>query len=374
MEFDLKVRDAQYAVKLLGITAKLNSADFDGQILIKVHDDKVLFISNNGSSGISCEVPAIVTTPGQASLLFSQIKTFFMTFSPWDGDYGVKKFAFKTKDNKLTVYAKIHNESGRITNSRLKLDTQTPSAFLTEVILQEPNLILNSSIIKTAIEKSFYAIDKNSVQDYVRGLRVLVDDSAVKFTATNGAVVSDFTIKGEGPLKDGEYFLSFEFLSGLRRLLTDDTQLFFELQRTKNMLTFDNVVYWSKSAMYREYPEYSRVFELADKSLVLDKNTLLNGVSSIEDVWDSDDHNRLTIELKNNELTLTTDKALFEYGEFEGLPDFVIDVDGKDFLNILRTIADDEVRLKCGDERQGMTVESVGWDDHRTYLVSLVRR
>jgi DNA polymerase III sliding clamp (beta) subunit (PCNA family) len=126
--------------------------------------------------------------------------------------------------------------------------------------------------------------------------------------------------------------------------------------------------------MYREYPEYSRVFELADKSLVLDKNTLLNGVSSIEDVWDSDDHNRLTIELKDNELTLTTDKARFEYGEFEGLPDFVIDVDGKDFLNILRTIADDEVRLKCGDERQGMTVESVGWDDHRAYLVSLVRR
>lgn len=374
MEFELKVQDAQYAIKLLGITAKLNTADFDGQVLLKVSDDKVLFISNNGSSGLSCEIPATITTPGQVSLLFSQIKTFFMTFSPWNGEYGVKTFVFKTKEDKLTVYAKIHNESGRITNSRLKLDTQTPSAFLTEVSVQEPNLILNSSIIKTAIEKSFYAIDKNSLQDYVRGLRILVSDSVVKFTATNGAVVSDFTIKGEGPLQDGEYFLSFEFLSGLRRLLTEDTQLFFELQRAKNILRFDNVVYWSKSSMYKEYPEYNGVFSLFDKEFTLDKSTLLNGVSSIEDVWDSDDHNRLTIELKDAQLTLNTDKAMFEYGEFEGVPNFVLDVDGKDFLNILRTIADDDIRLKCGDERQGMTVESEGWDDHRAYLVSLVRR
>ena len=374
MEFALKASYAQQAIKLLSVTAKQNTTDFEGQILIKALDDEVLFLSNNGNSGISCKFPANVTTKGHLAVIFSKMKTFLMTFSPWDGELGVKDFLFKLVDNKLNISAEIHNQDDHLTKGNLKLETQKPSAFISEVFPQSPNLILNSSVIKSAIDKSLYAIDNSSLQDFVRGLRVFVNDGEIKFTSTNGSVISDYTITNEGTLKDGEYFLSHDFLSGIRRLIVDDVQWFFELNTTKNILSFDNVIYWAKSSMYKEYPRYQEVFKLFDKSLVIDRYTILSGLSSMEDVWNVDDHNRLTLELKDDKFIMQTDNAVFECPDMEKGADFSVDVDGRDLLNTFRAMSDAYITLKLSEETRGVIAESKGFEDHRAYLVCLTRR
>lgn len=374
MEFALKAADAQRAIKLLGITAKQNTSDFEGQILIKALADEVLFLSNNGDSGISCRFPATVTTQGHLTVLFSKIKTFIMTFSPWDGEHGVKDFLFVSKENRLNIDVEIYNSNNYITKGNLKLETQKPSAFISEVFPQSPNLILNSNIIKSAIEKSLYAIDNGSLQDFVRGLRIFVNNGEIKFTSTNGSVVSDYTIKNESTLQDGEYFLSYDFLSGIRRLLVDDIQWFFELGRTKNILSFDNIIYWAKSIMYKEYPKYQEVFNFFDKTLVIDRDIVLSGLSSMEDVWNVDDHNRLTLEFKDGVFVLQTDHAVFECPDISDTIAFNVDVDGKDFLNTLRSMSDAFVTLKLSEETRGVIAESKGFEDHKAFLVCLTRR
>lgn len=374
MEFALKADYAQQAIKLLGVTAKQNTTDFEGQILIKVLADEVLFISNNGDSGISCKFPAEVTTQGHLAVIFSKIKTFIMTFSPWDGDVGVKEFLFKLIEDRLHINAEIYNQNGHITKGNLRLETQKPSAFTSEVFPQSPNLILNSGIIKSAINKSLYAIDNSSLQDFVRGLRIFVDNGEVKFTSTNGSVVSDYTIKNEGTLKDGEYFLSHDFLSGIRRLAVDDAQWFFELSRNKNILSFDNVIYWAKSSMYKEYPRYQDVFNFFDKSLVIDHDTILSGLSSMEGVWNVDDHNRLTLELSDGKFVMQTDHAMFEYPDIVETFSFSVDVDGKDLLNTFKSMSDAFITLKLSEETRGIIVESKGFEDHKAFLVCLTRR
>lgn len=374
MEFCLRTDDAQRAIKLLSTTAKMNSTEFDGQVLMKVSEGEVLFLSNNGNAGISCRLPANVISVGQVNTIFGKVKTFIMTFSPWDGEVGVKEFRFKLDGAKLYIEAEIHNENGQVTKGNLKLETMQPSAFMSEIKVTEPNLILNSNVVKLAIEKGLYAIDKNSPADYVKGLRIFVDETTVRFTSTNGKVVSDFAVRGEKGVKEGEHFFSYDFLMGLRRLLSDDVQLFFELHRTKNILSFDNVVFWSKSLMYSEYPDYMGLFKLFDKTIDVDRETLYSGLSSVIDVLNADDYNRVTLEVADNKLSLKTDNSLFEYPGFQDAPEFVVDLDGRDLLDTLRALNDDVLKVKCLDETHGVIFESAGFEDHKSYVSNLIRR
>ncbi len=374
MEFYVKTEEAQRAFKLLGVTAKVNTTDFEGQILIKALPDSVLFLSNNGRSGISCEIPANVTTQGKTTVIYSKMKSFIMTFVPWDGEIGAKEFHFSSESGKLHVATSTIHLNELETNSNLKLDQARGSAFASQVSLDEPTIILNSSIIKSAIEKGLYAIDSNSTIDYIKGLRMCVEKNTIQFTSTNGHVISDYTVTSEGELKDGDHFLSHEFLMGLRRIIVDDAQLFLEFTKTKTVVALDNVVYWSTALHYKEYPQYMSVFEEEEKEIEVDRETLLNGLSSFVDVLDADDHNRVTIEMVGNRLALKTDNSLFEYPGLTEAVEFSLDLDGREMINTLHALGDDSLKLRSLGSTKGMVFESVGYEDHKSYVVSLKPR
>jgi len=371
MEFFIKTDAVQRAVKLLSVTAKVNTLSFEGQILIKTLDDKVLFLSNNGKSGISCEIPAKIITSGETTVTYSKMKSFIMTFSPWDGETGSKDFQFVTKSPRLHINVITSLESGLETSSSLKLDQIKSSAFVSQVKLTEPNLIINSSLLKSAIDKAIYAIDPSSGIDYVKGLRMLVEGETIRFTSTNARVLSDYAVSGNNKLKDGDYFLSYEFLMGLRRVLIDDTQLFFEITNKKTILSIDDVIFWSTTLSYKDYPEYMGIFSNFDKTVEVDRETLLNGITSFADVLNSEDYNRVTISLKDNTLSLIADDALFEYPGILSNDEFSLDVDGVDLKNTLFSLGDDTLKLKCIDANHGIILESSGFEDHKAYVVNL---
>jgi len=374
MEFYVKTEEAQRAFKLLGVTAKVNTTDFDGQILIKALPDSVLFLSNNGSSGISCEVPANVTTQGKATVIYSKMKSFIMTFVPWDGEIGAKEFHFSSKLGKLHVATSTKHLNELETNSNLKLDQVRGSAFVSQVSLNEPTIILNSSIMKSAIEKGLYAIDAASLTDYVKGLRMCIESNTIRFTSTNGHVISDYAVTSEGDLKEGDHFLSHEFLMGLRRIIIDDAQLFLEFTKSKTVVALDNVVYWSTALHYKEYPQFRSLFKEEEKEIEVDRETLLNGLSSFIDILDEDDHNRVTLEMADSRLALKTDNSLFEYPGMTGTVEFSIDLDGREMIATLHALGDDSLKLRSLGPNKGMVFESVGYEDHKSYVVSLKPR
>jgi len=374
MEFYVKTEEAQRAFKLLGVTAKVNTTDFDGQILIEALPDSVLFLSNNGRSGISCEIPANVTTQGKATVIYSKMKSFIMTFVPWDGEVGAKEFHFISESGKLNVATATKHLNALETNSTLKLDQVRGSAFSSKVPLNTPTIILNSSIIKSAIEKGLYAIDASSTRDYVKGLRMCVVENTIRFTSTNGHVISDYAVTSEGALNEGDYFLSHEFLMGLRRILVDDAQLFLEFTKAKTVVAIDNVVYWATALHYKEYPVYLNVFTDEGPEIEVDKETLLSGLSSFVDVLDTEDNNRVTVEMAANRLALKTDNSLFEYPGVTEAVEFSIDLDGTEMINTLHALGDDTLKLRSLGVNRGMVFESVGYEDHRSYVVSITPR
>lgn len=373
MEFCMSTSDAQNAIKLLSVTARMNVISYEGQVLIKAKEDEVIFISNNGKSGIRCTYPAKVTTQGECSVVFSKIKSFIMTFSPWDGEIGSKEFHFEVSTNKLLIDIETFYEDSS-SKSNLSLNLMKISSFMDQFEMGDPNLILNSSIISSAINKTLYAVDSKSGVDYASGLRMLFTEDQIIFTSTNGKMVSEYSVSNDSTLKEGEYFLSYEFLVGIKRIITDNTQLFFKISKNKINLTFNNICFWANSLSYRDYPNYYTIFENFNKTFEARKDVLLSGLTSVTDVLDPEDFNRVTIEIKDNKFVLKTDSSLFECPGFENIEDITVDVDGMDLIKILQSVSDDYVKFKGTDASNGVTVESMGHEKQRAYIVNLIKR
>jgi len=372
MEFFISTSDIQRAIKLLNVTAKMNVTSFEGQIFIKTGEDNVTFTSRNNNSGLSCVVPAKIITPGKFNVLYSRMKSFIMTFNPWDGEFGAKEFHFKVNHPKLKVNVEIFYENGNSSKSNLNLDYIKESAFLTPETVEKPNLILNSSIMKSAIDKALYAIDPQGTEKFTKGLRMVLKDGLISFTATNGVVVSDYKVANESGLEEGEYFLPYEFLMGLRRILMDDLQLFFDISKQKIKISFDDVLFWSNSLSYDRWPATDSVWGNFDKTVELKREILLSGMSSFIDVLDSDDFNRVTVGMKEKQLFLETDSSLFEYPVLDEDLEFLIDISGKDLINSLNAISDDDIKLKCLDSKNGLILESSGFDNQKAFITNLI--
>jgi len=371
MEFFISTSDIQRAIKLLNVTAKMNVTSFEGQIFIKTGEDNVTFTSRNNNSGLSCVVLAKIITPGIFNVLYSRMKSFIMTFNPWDGEFGAKQFHFKVNHPKLKVNVEIFYENGNSSKSNLNLDYIKESAFLTPETIEKPNLILNSSIMKSAIDKALYAIDPQGVEKFTKGLRMVLKDGIISFTATNGVVVSDYRVANESELEEGEYFLPYEFLMGLRRILMDDLQLFFDISKQKIKISFDNVLFWSNSLSYDRWPATDSVWGNFDKIVELKREILLSGMSSFIDLLDSDDFNRVTVGMKEKQLFLETDSSFFEYPTLDENLEFLIDISGKDLINSLNAISDDDIKFKCLDSKNGVILESSGFDNQKAFITNL---
>jgi len=374
MDFFIAIGDIQRAIKLLSVTAKTNTTSFEGQILIQTKQSSVMFSSTNGNSGLSCEFPAKVTAQGQTSVLYSKMKSFIMTFSPWNQESGVKEFHFIINHPKLKISVEIFNSNTNSSRSSLNIEQIKASANLPIITIGEPNLILNSSIIKSAIDKSLYAIDSHGTEDFMKGMRMQLSKGNITFTATNGKVVSDYVVSNEAGLIEGEYFLSYDFMTGLRRILVDDTQLFFEISKQKIKISFDSVLFWANNLSYKRWPETEKVWALYDKTVEISREILLAGLSSFMDVFDPDDYNRVTVEMKEHKLFVSTDNSLFEYPDLSEDLSFVVDMDGKDLINSLHSLSEDDITVKCLNERSGIILESIGFDKQKAFITNLSRR
>lgn len=373
MEFFMSTSDAQNAIRLMSVTARMNVISYEGQVLIKVKEDEVVFISNNGKSGVRCTYPAKVISQGECSVVFSKIKSFIMTFSPWDGEVGSKEFRFRTSSNKLLIDIESTYEHSSSKNN-LSLNLMKVSSFMDQFEMDEPNLILNSSIVSSAISKTLYAIDNKSGIDFASGLRMLFTDEYIIFTATNGKVVSEYSVPNDSSLKEGEYFLSYDFLAGIKRIIVENTQLFFKILKNKINLTFNNVCFWANSLSYRDYPNYYTVFDNYNRTFEIRRDIILNALASVSDILDPEDFNRVMLEVSNNVLLLKTDSSLFEYPELDIAEDVSTDVDGKDLIKILQSMSDDYIKFKGTDEHSGLIVESLGHEKQRAYIVNLTKR
>jgi DNA polymerase III sliding clamp (beta) subunit (PCNA family) len=378
MQFCVGTSELQQVIKLLGVTAKINSVDTAGKILIEADKSGVVnFFSNNGSTAISCVSTNVkVKSPGKTSIFYNKIRSFVTAFKPWNNECGAKEFCFHLRSDGLYITVDNVHVGGKITKGKLKIDHFLPELVQKPKPFGEVNFILNSSVFKAAVDKIIYAIEPNDFHRHaLQGMSVQFEKDNIYFAGTNGRVLSEYQVKNVSDLTEGNFILKYDFIMGLKRLLMEETQLFFEINDKVINVKFNDIVFTGKPLIGYTYPEYKSALDDFKKSVVINKEVLISNVSPFVDILDSDDYYRLTFSIKNRQLMFESDQAKFvTEQDIDPNVDLIIDINGILMKETIDHIKDDKILLKFSDETGCLIFDSNTFENQKALITHIRRR
>lgn len=378
MDFRIEAGDLQKAIKLLSVTAKMNTLDMTGMVLISATEDgTVEFLSNNGATALLYHSDKVeVQTPGAAVIEYGKIRSFVTSFHVWNGSSGVKDFEFSIDDRSLNVSVVNTHENNKVSEGELNLRTYDVYSVRGPDLMTKPNFTLNSHIFRTATNKVLYAITPSaSGSSFIDGMNISFDDVGIYFVGTNSRILSEYKVKNISDLKEGSFLLRYDFVMGLRRALSEETTIAFEINEREVKACFNNVCFWGKTIIGHEFPEYKPILENYENKIVVDKEVLVSSLLPFGDVLDPDDNFRLTFEINKGEMVFYNDSARFVYSDpvdFDG--SFVIDINGQFLIQTIDTIKDDSILIKFTDENSVLIFDSNNYEDQKALITPIRRR
>lgn len=379
MDFSINVSELQRIIKLLGVVVKSNATDFTGRIFIEAVDNGIEFLVNNGSiSLLYTSTEAKINKPGTTSITYHKIKSFITSFKQWDGSHGAKAFYFKTKGKSIEASVSTLHENDKTVKANIKLTGYSNGVIQKPSDYKKTDFVLNSTILKAAINKVIYAINpiNNFGMGAIEGMNVTFDDESIYFAGTDGRVISEYKISNTSGYSGNGVILKYDFIMALRRLFGDDAQLFFEITKSRINVKFDNMIFGGKSIIGHDYPDYKPTFEQYSDYININRNILLDSLSPFSDILDPDDNYRLTFEIKDKVVRLFSDQAVVEFEQdIQSGLDFSADVNGALLLQTVDSIKDDYLLLKFSieDKSSALIFDSSTSQDQKS-LVSTLRR
>lgn len=378
MEFKGDSSDFQRIIKTLGIVARTNTTELDGRIYIDASGDKVAFTANNGVTAIRCKSPvAEIVEPGGMSVVYSKLNTFVMSFRPWDGAAGAKNFVFKGDDKELSVSVESLQKEKSSFKGELKLPVMASNFFQQLNDIDQEAFVLNSTVLRRAMNKALYAIDPKmgSDQGALQGMSFKFDGPQIYFAGSNGRVLSEYCVKNHTGIEKEDIILQYDFVTGLRRLLVDNMQLLCETKCNRLAVGFENVLFVGKKIIGYEYPDYRRVFENFEHRLHFPRDILIETLAPLSDILDPEDNFRLTFEIKDKVIRLYNDNASMTLDhDIPGGIDFVIDVNGRILMQSVDAIHDEHVLVKFSNENGVLILDASTTEDQKTVVTPIIRR
>lgn len=379
MDFSISTLELQKIIKLLSVVVKVNATDFTGRICIESVDGGLNFLVNNGSTTLLyTSNEAVVKKPGETSISCGKIKSFITSFKPWDGKYGAKNFYFKVKNNNVNVTVDDLQENGNVVKAKLKLACYNSNLVQRPIEYDTPSFVLNSTAFRLATSKVLYAINPaTSFGLYaIQGMNVNFDKDNIWFAGTDGKVLSEYALKNSTGYKGEDIILQYDFLMGLRRIIANDQQLLWEINKGHVNVKIDNVVFGGKLVVGHKYPDYKPTFDQFKHYITLNKATILNSLTPFADILDPEDNYRITVDIKDKIMTLHNDQARieFELADIQGGLDLSIDVNGKLLIQTVDAIYDDNIILKFSDGAGVLIFDSSTTQDQKALLLPLRRR
>jgi len=378
MDFIIDAVELQRIVKCMSVIAKSNSLDVTGRLLVEAGENEIEFLVNNGSTALYyTSTKNKVAVPGVSSFAYDKIKTFVSSFKPWDGKAGTKEFHFVSDEKKTEVVATNTYESGKSSKSKLRLTNFNATLISKPPKFNNVTFTLNSTIFRAAISKVLYAINPSldSSVGVLQGMSARFDKTNIYFAGSDGRVLSEYAVKNVNDCKDNHIVLQHDFITGLRRLLVDDTQMLWELADKYAVVKFDDVVFVGRLIIGHNYPEYKSAFDKFSNSINIAKEIISTPLMSLSDVLDAEDHNRITFEINENFIYLYNDQARVEI-EYDNTNNtkFAIDINARLLLQTLEAIKDDFVLIKFTDADGVLVFDSGTFEDQKALITPLRRR
>lgn len=378
MEFIIDVDSLQRAIKVLGIVVRTNAEDGTGRILIESLHQNIVFTANNGITAISFTATnADIITPGVISIEYGRIKAFVFSYKPWNGLSGSDNFRFisEERSTKITINNKYIN--GKVAKGELKLTNSNPSLITKLPPFGDTSFILNSTIFKTATNKILYAINPqvDNNQPALQGMSIQFDKDSIFFTGSNGVVLSEYQVKNMGDYAIDNISLQYDFIMGLRRLITENIQLLWDVKGNKVSVKFGEIIYVGRKIIGHEFPEYKSVFDKYTDHINLSKDFLIDALHPFADILDVDDNCRITIEIKDKLFRVFNTQAIIESElDIVGGLDFSIDLNGKLLIQTIEAIKDDFILFKFSNSKGFAIFDSSTFNDQKSLISSIKKR
>jgi DNA polymerase III sliding clamp (beta) subunit (PCNA family) len=378
MEFSIGTEELQKIMKLMGVVAKANAADSSGRLLIDAQEDHVEILSNNGSTALYYDsYETKVVEPGVVSFNYSKIKSFVSSFKIWNGTAGAKSFTFKATDKATTITVDNIYENGKVSKGKLRLANFNPALINRLPKFKKADFILNSTIFRAATSKVLYAINPN--MDYslnaLQGMNISFDDDQIYFVGSDSRVLSEYMVKNVSDRAEGNVTLQYDFIMGLRRLLVDDLQLFWEIDGHRVAVKCNDMVFIGRCIIGHEYPDYKNALDAYQDRINIRKDVFMDLLLPFTDILDAEDNFRLTFAIKDKTIKVFNDQANFELDQdIAGGLDFAIDLNGRLLMQTVYAIKDDHILLKFTDENKVIIFDSCTFEDQKALITPLKRR
>jgi len=378
MKFTIGTDALQRAIKVLGVVVKANAVDSTGRILIEATESNVRLLSNNGLTSIIFTTADVeVQAPGSTSVAFNKIKSFAMSFKPWDGVSGSKRFTFSSSERNVKVTVDNLYEDGKSSKGSLTLPSFNPALISKPVEFGQTSFTMNSSTFIAATNKVLYAINPQVDLNFavLQGMNMNFDEDSICFVGCDGKVLSEFQVQNKTDKIEGSVNLQYEFFMGLKRLVNEDIQLFWEVKGNRAAVKFDDIVFIGRTIVGYDYPNYRPALEEYKNKIVLSKDLLMANLEPFSDVLDPEDNFRLTFEIKGNLIKFYNDYTNIETEQdVDGDFDFSIDVNGKFLIQSIKAIDDDNILFKFSDDKGSLIFDSAYDNKQKALIKPLIKR
>lgn len=376
MNFEIEVAQMQRILNTLATSAKVNASDNTGRILVRVTDDMATFVANNNDTSVIANTDQVtVGDTGEMVFSFSDLRTFIPKIVAWNGEHGTKTFVFKTLKSGVFIYFDTILSTGKKSKGKIKLKEYTALGFPVPSQIADASFILNSNIVKPAINKVLYSINQKETRANLRGINVTFDENFIYFAGTNGKMLSEFRVKNVSDYKDGSFIFKFEFMSNLNKILGADTQVFFSIGEGRVMASFDDISIFGTLVIDKPYPNYLPVLNSFKETVSIGRESLFESLKPLAESLDPDDNYRLTVSIKDRSLFLSSEHAEFLCDDNVNYDsDFVIDVNGVYMLKTIDAIKDDILLIKFGDAKDNLVFDSGNFEDQKALITPIKRR
>ncbi len=375
MEFRISTFELQKAVRLLGVSARANADDFSERVIIEANEDNIVrFLSTNNLTSIEVESPAKVSSPGETTIQYGKIHSFVQSYTPWMDTYGAKEFLINSTSKGVTVSVDNVYEDGKISKGNLKLVTLNGCNTPKPKTFESDTFILNSSIFKNAVSKVVYAVGHGQTQRTVlQGVFIQFDEDSIYFAGANGTLLSEYRINNPSDHKEGSFIFRHDGVMALKRALGEETQMFWDVSSDRQVkVKFDNVCFWGRKIVGYDFPVYRNIFDTFDNKIVVEKKKILNSVYPLLGVLDDSDNHRLSIEIKDGELSFYCKTASIVCDtdvDFDG--SFKIDINGSFLKETVEPIADDIILMKFSDRTKPLILDSGNFENQKAAIMPI---
>jgi DNA polymerase III sliding clamp (beta) subunit (PCNA family) len=379
MEFTVSTDSLQRAIKVLGVVVRANALDATGRVLVEAKNGTVAFMSNNGSTALSFVANDVeIVEEGVVAITYSKIKSFVTSFRPWDGESGAKSFHLVADDRNTKIVVDNVYATGKSAKGELSLTNFNPALITRPPEFEEESFSLNSTIFRAATAKVMYAINPQTDfnQPALQGMNIHFDDDSIFFAGSDGVVLSEYQVKNVSDKVEGNITLQYDFIMGLRRLLSDDINLSWEVKGNRVSIKFDEVIYTGRRIIGHEFPDYKPALEDYIDHINLNKEFLMSSLYPFSDVLDPEDNFRLTFEIKDKMLRIfnTQAKVESEQDNIVGGLDYSVDLNGKHMIQTIEAIKDDNILFKFGGEQDFAIFDSSHFEDQKALISSIKKR